>query len=362
MLLSSAVLASAVLIGPGCGNSDDAALATDAQGGADADPTRPDAGETSGTLSQQYPGDQWDLSNPAFIHTSNFESGETTMTVGSYTGDSFEVVADSSSANSGDRSLKFSFTLTDLEEEGAASVKASAFFTADNPVFYVRYYMRYTDGTARPHHGNGFRMHSPGNDPGGTAGILPSGDERFNARIDLDGEGRNFFYTYWHEMRSGRCNDGSVTPGCDGDQGTTYYYGNRFKPADQAVVDRHQWHCYEYRVQANTPNEYDGELALWVNDAIVGEFKTGTPMGGWLRDNFYTMGEFGTADRQVPFEGFNFRTDEAVTEVRVSFENYQQWNTLSTSRGDTKNQSEEQAVFYDDIVVAKERIGCRVDG
>jgi hypothetical protein len=36
-------------------------------------------------------------------------------------------------------------------------------------------------------------------------------------------------------MRSGRCNDGSATPGCAGDQGTTYYYGNNFNPAGQTA-------------------------------------------------------------------------------------------------------------------------------
>ncbi len=80
----------------------------------------------------------------------------------------------------------------------------------------------------------------------------------------------------------------------------------------------------------------------------------------WLRDNFYTMGEYGTASAQAPFEGFNFRTDALVSEARVTFEMYQERGTLNNRRDDTPNKTEEQAVFYDDIVIATERIGCRV--
>jgi hypothetical protein len=39
---------------------------------------------------------------------------------------------------------------------------------------------------------------------------------------------------------------------------------------------------------------------------------------------------------------------------------YQEWDTLSNNRDDTSTKAEEQAVFYDDIVIARERIGCRV--
>jgi hypothetical protein len=315
----------------------------------------------SGTVSERYPNDAWDLSDPALVLVSNFESGTTDLTFSSYTGDPATIINNPGAAHTGNRSLKMSFTLTGLQSRGDASVHANALFTSSNGIYYVRYYMRYQTGTARPHHANGTRMYAPGFDAGGTAGIQPNGDERFNTTVDSDDQGRHYFYTYWHEMRSGRCLDGSATPGCAGDQGTTYYYGNVFKPAEQTIIDRYQWNCYEYRVQANTPNQYDGEQSLWINDALVGEFKTGAPLGAWLRDNFYTMGEYGTGSRQVPFEGYNFRTSSAVDHVRVTFQFYQEWNTLNNKRNDTPNKTEEQAVYYDDIVIATERIGCRTD-
>lgn len=313
----------------------------------------------AGTLSEQYPNDEWDLSDPAILFASDFEDGLAGWDIASYTGDTAEAIADPAAANEGNGAMKLSFTLTGLESRGDASVSARAFFTNQTGTYYVRFYQRYQDGTARPHHANGTRVFAPGEDVGGTAGIRPEGDSRFNTTIDIDGQGRHFFYTYWHEMRSGRCNDGTAVPGCEGDQGTTYYYGNGFKPANQTVIDRYQWHCYEYVMKSNTPNEYDGEQGFWIDDELVGIFRTGEPLGEWLRDKFYTMGEWGTTP-DTPFEGYNWRTSSTVDQVRVSLAIYQEWGTLSNHRDDTPNKAEEQAVYYDDVVIATERIGCRV--
>ena len=92
--------------------------------------------------------------------------------------------------------------------------------------------------------------------------------------------------------RLGRCNDGSATPGCAGDQGTTYYYGNNFNPAGQTPFAADSWFCLEIHAKANTVGQSDGELGLWKDDALVGEYKPGTPRGRWLRDNFYSWGQY----------------------------------------------------------------------
>ncbi|MEM9190398.1 MAG: hypothetical protein AAGF12_14530 [Myxococcota bacterium] len=313
------------------------------------------------TLSERYPNDAWDTADPAILFATDFETDESGLALSSYTGDRAEVLQAADLSANGSGSLRLSFTLGRLRNGGTASAQANVRFPLPpTRTYYVRFYQRYGAGTARPHHGSGTRVHAEGADRGGTAGIRPDGNERFNTRIDLDGQDRQFFYTYWHEMRSGRCNDGSAVPGCAGDQGSTYYFGNRFRPADQRPVDRFEWACYEYQVRANRPNEYDGALLLWTDDELVGRFETGSPLGQWLRDNFYTMGEFGT-EPTTPFEGFNFRSSDGVDQVRVTFEIYQEQRTLENNRDDTPNKAEQQAVFFDDIVIATERIGCRVD-
>ena len=48
----------------------------------------------------------------------------------------------------------------------------------------------------------------------GLANTVPAGDQGFWFDLDAS-QGKTFaFYAYWYKMRSGRCNDGSATPGC----------------------------------------------------------------------------------------------------------------------------------------------------
>jgi hypothetical protein len=152
-------------------------------------------------------------------------------------------------------------------------------------------------------------------------------------------------------MRSGRCNDGSATPGCAGDQGTTYYYGNNFSPAGQSPFPRDTWLCIEIHAKANTVGTSDGELALWVNDTLVGAYQPGSPRGRWLRDNFFTWGQYYQSVQD--FEGFDFRSSADVLFKRVTLDAYYERGTLPADA------PESQVILYDDVVVATARIGCR---
>jgi hypothetical protein len=116
------------------------------------------------------------------------------------------------------------------------------------------------------------------------------------------------------------------------------------------VADR--WFCLEIRAKANTVGQSDGELTLWKDDALVGEYKPGTPRGRWLRDNFYSWGQY-YVDEQA-FEGFDFRSDANVLLKRVTLDAYYQVDTIPASAPAA------QVIFYDDVVIATSRIGCRV--
>jgi hypothetical protein len=135
------------------------------------------------------------------------------------------------------------------------------------------------------------------------------------------------------------------------DQGTTYFYGNNFTAANQQAIPRDQWFCLEVRVKANTVGTSDGELTLWKNDALVADYRPGTPRGRWLRDNFYSWGQY-FQDVQA-FEGFDFRTHPDVLLKRVTLDAYYERGTLPASA------PAEQLILYDDVVVATSRIGCR---
>ncbi len=165
-------------------------------------------------------------------------------------------------------------------------------------------------------------------------------------------------------MRSGRCNDGSTTPGCEGDQGTTYHYGNTFQPPDQVPFVRDRWICIEIHGQANAVGAQDGALAFYIDDEPVGAFGPGYPEGTWLRDRFHQGGcDFAACAPPSPYEGFDFRSSGEVRFKTIVLDAYYQRDTYQRKRDALiemgLSPSEEQTILYDDVVVATERIGCQ---
>ena len=202
-------------------------------------------------------------------------------------------------------------------------------FATRVPEVYWRFHARFVGQTASPHHWVRVGAGTPSYQSDGLANTVPPGNQGFWFDLDAS-QGKTFaFYAYWYKMRSGRCNDGSATPGCAGDQGTTYYYGNNFNPAGQTPFAADSWFCLEIHAKANTVGQSDGELTLWKDDALVGEYKPGTPRGRWLRDNFYSWGQY-YIDEQA-FEGFDFRSDANVLLKRVTLDAYYQVDTLPAS-------------------------------
>jgi hypothetical protein len=166
-------------------------------------------------------------------------------------------------------------------------------------------------------------------------------------------------------MRSGRCNDGTVIPGCAGDQGTTYYYGNVFEPPQQTPFSRDKWFCIEFMAKANTPGTYDGQLAFWIDGTLIEHYQPGKPSGTWLRATFHTGGCTYTAcTPPVPFEGFDFRSSSDVLFKQFFLDAYYERGSFADKKAalETKGLvvSNEATIHYDDIVIATQRIGCKL--
>ena len=190
---------------------------------------------------------------------------------------------------------------------------------------FYRYYVKY-EGTQYHHAGaliGGY--YPPTSWPQGDAGlkgIRPNGDrllvvdfEAFPDRLD--------FYNNWIDM-----------------QGATYqgqYYG-RTMVEDMRVPVPSQWTCIEMMVTLNTPaTASNGELALWVNGNQVAHFRPGTPSGHWDGIGNWQMNATSPA-----FTGFRWRDTTSLGLNWVRIMNYD-----ATPR-----------VWFDDVVVATERIGC----
>jgi hypothetical protein len=310
-----------------------------------------DGASATGAIAAEYPGDQGIAGDPRVLFHSDFESGLAGWTRTTKNTDQIAVLTDAALANSGTGYLRAQVTRTQLAADQYISANAQLDLARRVPELYWRFYARFVGQTATPHHWVRVAAGTPDFDSDGLANTVPPGEKGFWFDLDAHKDGFFSFYVYWYKMRSGRCNDGSATPGCAGDQGTTYYYGNNFSPAGQTSFPRDTWLCMEIHAKANTVGSSDGELALWVNDALVGEYKPGSPRGRWLRDNFFTWGQY-YEDVQA-FEGFDFRSSADVLFKRVTLDAYYERGTLPADA------PEAQIILYDDVVVATARIGCR---
>ena len=283
---------------------------------------------------------------------SDFESGLAGWTW--YTRDTARIsVRTNSGAHAGRSHLRAQVTRANLAADQYVSSQVQVNLDRAVPVMYWRFHAQFVGATATPHHWVRMAAGTPDFQSDGLANTLPAGDKGFWFDLDAHQGDILSFYAYWYKMRSGRCNDGSAVPGCAGDQGTTYYYGNNFSPANQTPFPRDKWFCLEIRAAANEVGRSDGSLTLWKNDTLVEDYRPGGPKGRWLRDNFFTWGQYYQPVEN--FGGFDFRASPEVLLRRVTLDAYYQDNTLPAAAPDV------QTILYDDVVVATSRIGCRKD-
>ncbi|HJL01125.1 MAG TPA: hypothetical protein RMH85_15860 [Polyangiaceae bacterium LLY-WYZ-15_(1-7)] len=351
----------------GEGGDVDAAAATDASStdaapAGDAAPGGDDAGSAGGTLAERYPGDEGIGDDPAVLFHDDFEAGWGRWDAPSADTRYLTLLGDGAEAHAGSGYLRARVSRADLEEDMYISAAARVGFERVETIHW-RFHARFPRVAPNPHHWVRVAAGNADWERSGLANTVPAGDEGF--WFDLDANDRNElnFYAYWHQMRSGRCNDGSATPGCEGDQGTTYHYGNVFRPP-QEPFPRDEWVCVEMAAGANSVGASDGWLRFWVDDALVGDFRPGHPEGTWLRDRFHPGGcEFSACTEPVPFEGFDFRTSDEVGFKAVILDAYFERDSSARRRERMRERGLEvedvQEVLYDDVVVATERIGCR---
>ena len=163
---------------------------------------------------------------------------------------------------------------------------------------------------------------NPPNWPQGRAGLRP--DAYFSTGIEPKASSAQttpatpypppgiwHFYTYWPEMRSWQ------TPAGIAINSNSAYYGNNFEPKEAAPVPRGRWIAVEIMVKMNTtPEDSDGEQAMWIDGKLVARFGPGTVKGHWLRDNYYIDGN------DAPFEGIRWRNNSMVNINEVWLSHY----------------------------------------
>lgn len=348
--------------GDGAGDTDtgiDASSDSDFDGDGDTDTD----GDTEDDLSHQYPGDKDIENDSAVLFHDDFENGWGRWDA-PQSDTPYLTMQEGGDAHSGTGYLQSRVTTRDLETTEYISSSSRIGFERQDEIYW-RFYARMPEIAPNPHHWVRVSAGNTAWESSGLADTVPPGDQGFWFDFDISNDDVFNFYVYWHEMRSGRCNDGSAIPGCEGDQGSTYYYGNMFAPPEQQPYPRDAWFCIEIRAKANAPSENTGELTFWIDNLKVGEYRPGFPDGTWLRDSFHTDGcDFSACTEPVPFEGFNFRTSPEVGFKAVILDAYYERGSNANKREELESRgltlSDNQTIYYDDVVVATKRIGCQV--
>jgi hypothetical protein len=336
---------------------------SDTASAVDSEMSEPDATLAGSTLSEKYPNDEAIASDPSVLFHDDFETGWGRWDA-PQADTSHLTMQNGSLAHAGNGYLQSVVTTQDLQNDQYISSASRVSFDRVDEVYW-RFYARMPNVAPNPHHWVRVSAGDEAWESSGLANTVPPGDRGFWFDFDINNNDVFNFYVYWHEMRSGRCNDGSATPGCEGDQGNTYHYGNTFRPPNQAAYTRDEWFCIEMRAKANDVGQNNGELTFWIDDQLVGDFREGAPDGTWLRDSFHTDGcEFSACTPPQPFEGYNFRTNADVGFKTLILDAYYERDTSAQKRQVLEDRgltvSDEQTVFYDDVVAATQRIGCRL--
>lgn len=201
---------------------------------------------------------------------------------------------------------------------------------------FVRYYIKYDTNTIYHHSGLWLGGKNPSSSiPGNIGGTLPQGNQEFHVGTEIKGvaNGKTTtnslfgLYTYWmgmHQSSSG------------------LYYGNEFyNSTNNDIINLASWNCIEVMVKLNNPvSAINGEIKLWINGNLISNLGYQFPTGTWSFNHF-------TEGSGIPFEGFQFRNDNALNLNYIWLRNFNDMNP-SNHAGN---------IYFDHLVVAKKYIG-----
>jgi hypothetical protein len=307
-----------------------------------------DLASGSSTLAAKYPGDVGLKNDPAVVWLEDFEEGSVASVTARYetsnNAGGMKLTPDKPGKSSGSASMSMTSgganPATDLYKNLAKLAPNSIGFDE----LYLRWYVKYQANVPWHHTGMWTGGYNPPQDFASPhAGTRPAGNDRFIVAIEpIWGIGvanpRFDYYNYWMNMHT--CSS------CAGK-----YWGNSLVSHNSFTADDNQWVCVEMHVRLNTDlaSTTGAALEVWRNDALVQAYPETSGTGFWVQDHFCPAGANGADCNFAPFApgplDLQMRSTASLQLNAFWPQNYVTDTTIGT-------------VQYDDMVVAKTRIGC----
>lgn len=271
-------------------------------------------------LAEKYPQDEGIADDPDVLFADNFETGDMKHWDEKRGG----VVLMQDGAHSGNWCVQM--LMIRGQNEGGDAIK---WFMPGADRVYARVYVKFSPDYTYPHHFITLLANQRTNrwSAFGKAGRKPNGSYYSTGMESWFAWGKNpppgelHLYTYYLDMEPDRKMD--------------KYWGNSFFPpgpdkgvaagANRVLPRLNEWQCWEFMIQANSaPDKPDGKQAMWLDGKLVGEYS-----------------------------GIRWRED---LDLKVNCFWLQHYG-FDSSDPTKQFWKEQQAVWFDDVVIARQYIG-----
>jgi hypothetical protein len=233
-------------------------------------------------IASGYPGDAGIEAHPAVIFADDFEAYQQASELGEKWDNFYQVArtrisTEPANVFGGSRALEFTVPEQDQELSNAVDKLVSP----ELDVLYLRYYSKFQppyDVVGSSHNGSSISAHYfNGNQA--TPGIPADGTNKFLVNLEnwrgeaaTPSPGLLNVYVYHPEQRSDYGDhffpSGLVMPNTS----LAFDFGADFVERPELVPELDRWYCYEYMVRANTPNQRDGRISVWLDGELVADF------------------------------------------------------------------------------------------
>lgn len=237
-------------------------------------------------IAAKYPGDAGIERDPAVLFHDGFEEDAAPADLhklwSAVSHEMYMRIADEpANVNHGKRALEVAMPL----QRDGLSIELRRQLKNEQDVVFLRFYAKFEKGYDHPrgstHNGGVIAAHYY---PGGraTPGIPADGTNKFlvgfeTERGDSPSPGPLNIYVY-HPEQGGSFGDhiyptGKVVPSVVRSPAPPpLTFGPQFVPRPDFIPELDRWYCYEFMVQANTPGQRDGRVALWVDGKLIADF------------------------------------------------------------------------------------------